>query len=313
MFQVIPPACDSDMSTTQVVPSPASPSIEIKEVLLAPEVYGGSTEVEQCPLNKLHEPLTSNELASELNMEERKQVALETVEESNKMEVDVVVIVDNISKDSGINTLDMLEGSETKINRFEPLDGIKAASVTISEGKQRPFKESVNSTPEIQMQCKISESEEFGESAELTDVTDVKEDEMTCAEVEDKSMLVGLNNQPMAATSANFQVATPGLGEGQSTRPMVKRVMSKMDGKFYKRERGHRSSQRLHPETMTKTLDSYSKSLKIRKAAKVIKRNYVAGTRTKRHHAEMESTDSGSSEGRSLFGYSKRAFNVAVV
>jgi hypothetical protein len=111
-------------------------------------------------------------------------------------------------------------------------------------------------------------------------------------------------NQPAAASSATFHVATPGLAEGRSTRPMVKRVMSRMDGKFYKRERVYRSSQRLHPETMTKKLDSYSKSLKVRRAVKVAKRNHVAGTtRTKRQHAEMESTDSGSSEGSNTVLY----------
>jgi hypothetical protein len=78
-------------------------------------------------------------------------------------------------------------------------------------------------------------------------------------------------------------------------------VMSRMDGKFYKREHVYRSSQRLHHETMTKKLDSYSKNLKVRRAVKVAKRNHVAGaTRTKRQHAEMESTDSGSSEGTKI-------------
>jgi len=119
-------------------------------------------------------------------------------------------------------------------------------------------------------------------------------------EVEDKSVLVSGKNQAAAASSATIHVATPGLGEGRSTRPMVKRVMSGvMDGKFYKREHVHRSSQRLHPEIMTKKLESYSRNLKVRRAVKVGKRNHVAVTRTKRQHAEMESTDSGSSEGSS--------------
>lgn len=145
----------------------------------------------------------------------------------------------------------------------------------------------------------MSESGEYGESAEVIgEGAEATGEDSASMEVEDKSVLVSGKEQAAAASSATFHVATPGLGEGRSIRPMVKRVMSGVvDGKFYKREHVHRSSQRLHPEIMTKKLESYSRSLKVRRAVKVAKRNHVAGTRTKRQHAEMESTDSGSSEG----------------
>lgn len=100
-------------------------------------------------------------------------------------------------------------------------------------------------------------------------------------------------------------VASPGVAECKSSRPMVRRVMSRVEGKFYKKEHGYGTSQRVHPETMTTKLESYSRSLKVRRAVKVAKRNHVGGTRAKRQHAEMESTDSGCSED---CGYGKKSY-----
>jgi hypothetical protein len=56
-----------------------------------------------------------------------------------------------------------------------------------------------------------------------------------------------------------------------------------------------------------KAKDSYSKVSKARKAAKVVKRNCISGTRSKRKHTDVDLMEnSGSSEGidqlLSLFG-----------
>ncbi|KAG0563321.1 hypothetical protein KC19_8G021400 [Ceratodon purpureus] len=292
------PLCESDMSTTRAGPSPASPSYEVKEMLPVSEACGGSTEVEQYPAEKIYETLTAEESASEMTQEVVKQAVLEIVEETPCVKmVEAAAIASETSSDSDKASCKLLEKSENMILCAKSLDEAEDGSVLVQGSPYQPSKNSLNSTPEIHMQCKMSESGEYGESAELIGGTEVVGDETASMEIEEKNVLGSRKNQPAAASSATFRAAALGLAQGRSTRPMVKRVMSRMDGKFYKREHVYRSSQRLHPETMTKKLDSYSKSLKVRRAVKVAKRNHVAGTtRTKRQHTEMESTDSGSSE-----------------
>ena len=315
-MQTMLPLCDSDMSTTRAGPSPASPSFEVKEMLPVSETCGGSTEVEQCPANKGYGPFLAEESASEMTQELAKQAVLEIVEETpcDKMVVEAVVaILNETSSDSDKVSCKQLDKSENTILCAKLLDEAEAGSGLVQGSPYQPSKNSLNSSPEIHMQCKMSESGEYGESAELIEGTETMGDEIARMEVEDKSVLVSGKNHPTAASSATFRAATLGLVEGRSTRPMVKRVMSRMDGKFYKREHVYRSSQRLHPETMTKKLDSYSKSLKVRRAVKVAKRNHVAGTtRSKRQHAEMESTDSGSSEGSNILSCSLLVVAVVI-
>ncbi|KAG0605748.1 hypothetical protein M758_9G084800 [Ceratodon purpureus] len=294
------PLCDSDMST-----SPDSPSLEFKEMVPVSESCGVSTEIKQHPADRVYEPLKTEELVLEMSQYATKQTVLEIVEEApcDRMVVEAGVITNGTLSDSDKASCKQLGKSENVVHCSKSLDESESGSDLVQGS---PSKNSSDSTPEVHLQCKMSESGEYGESAELMLGTEAIGDQTASMELEDKSVPVSRKNQPAAASSANFHVATPGLAEGRSTRPMVKRVMSRMDGKFYKREHVYRSSQRLHPESMTKKLDSYSKNLKVRRAVKVAKRNHVAGTtRTKRQHAEMESTDSGSSEdsryGKKLF------------
>ena len=298
-MQVMPPLCDRDMTTTQGEHVPASPSVEIKEMLSVKEPL----QVEQCAQRTLVESLRTNEVLSKQTMEEDEQANLEIVGETPSIQLEAVTTMEN-PIDLGSKALGLMDAFEVKIECSEALGELKAGPGPLHEEPVQIVNQTCKSIPEIQMQCKISESGEFGE---LTEISEAKEEDMASMEGEEKGMFVTANNPPSAATSGSFQVATPGLAEGQSTRPMVKGVTSRRDGKFYSREKmnGHRSSQRLHPETMTKKLkDSYSKGLKARKVAKAVKRNHIAGMRTKRQRADMESTDSGSSDGNYYFvGY----------
>ncbi|XP_073396906.1 uncharacterized protein [Physcomitrium patens] len=173
------------------------------------------------------------------------------------------------------------------------------------------WKRSATSVAEMQMQCKMSESEEYGESAEVMEEGEegMEDDDAGSmeveVEVEERKVVVSGKSKGRGGSCGRLAVASPGVAECKSSRPMVRRVMSRVEGKFYKKEHGYGTSQRVHPETMTTKLESYSRSLKVRRAVKVAKRNHVGGTRAKRQHAEMESTDSGCSED---CGYGKKSY-----
>jgi len=289
------------MSTTLAGHCVGSPCFEIKEMMPVMETVGGIAEVEQCHVDKVDKSPTMEGSVSGTTVEVTRQAAVEIVEETPCSEtvVDAVVIATDKSSESDKGSCKLVGESEAKMECSLSLDDAEAGSGLVHEGPYQASKNSANSTPEIHMQCKMSESGEYGESAEaIVEGAEAMGEDSASMEVEDKSVVASGKNRAAAASSATIHVASPGLGEGRSTRPMVKRVTSGgMDGKFYKREHVHRSSQRLHPEIMTKKLESYSRNLKVRRAVKVGKRNHVAVTRTKRQHAEMESTDSGSSEG----------------
>lgn len=274
--------------------------MEMREVVAVSEACVGSTEVEECPAGKGYEDVRAEVSAPEMTQEVGKRGAVEIVGETGceKMAVEAAVDAEEPASGSGKVACKPVEESEESIPCAKSVDEAEAGSGVVQGSPCEASKKSSSSGPEMHMQCKMSESGEYGESAVAMEGSEAMGDETGSMEGGEKSVAGSGKEQPAAASSATFRAATVGLGEGRSTRPMVKRVMSRMDGKFYKREHVYRSSQRLHPETMTKKLDSYSKSLKVRRAVKVAKRNHVAGTtRTKRQHAEMESTDSGSSEG----------------
>lgn len=294
-MQVMLPLCDSDVSTTMAGDCFASPCCETKQMGAICGSGGGGAEVIHCRADKVYKAPMTDGSASETTAKVTQAAAVEMVEETpcSEMVVDVVVVANDKSSDSDKGSCKQLGESETKMECSQSLEDAGAGCGEMQERPYQGSKNSTNSTPEIQMKCKMSESGEYGESAEaVVEGAEAMAEDSVSMEVEDK------RNSAAAASSATFHVATSGLGEGRSTRPMVKRVMSGvMDGKFYKREHAYRSSQRLHPEIMTKKIESYSRNLKVRRAVKVGKRNHVGGTRAKRQHAEMESTDSGSSEG----------------
>lgn len=303
-MQVTVPLCDSDMSTTVAGHCLASPCSEMKEMLAVSGTVGGIAEAVPCAVDRICKPGMTDGLVSEATPGIRRHEAVEIVEETpcSEMVVEAAAIAVDKPSDSGKDSCKQVVGeSDTKMECSEALEDAEGGSGVVLEGPYQASKNSTSSTPEIHKECKMSESGEYGESAEVVgDGAEAMGVDSVSMEVEEKSAAVSGKKQAAAAAAsfATFQVAAARLGGGRSTRPMVKRVMSgMMDGKFYKREHVHRSSQRLHPEIMTKKLESYSKSLKVRRAVKVAKRNHVAVTRTKRQHAEIESTDSGSSEG----------------
>jgi len=136
--------------------------LEIKEMTTVIEAVGGIAEVEQCPVNKVHEPA----MAEGTTVEVAKQAAVEIVEETpcSEMVVDAVVIPSDKSSDSDKGSCKQLGESETKMECSQSLDDAEAGSGLVQEG---PYQGSKNSTPEIHMQCKMSESGEYGESAEV--------------------------------------------------------------------------------------------------------------------------------------------------
>lgn len=294
-LQVMAPVCDSDMSSTQAGGEVGSPRCGVKEMVQVSGTYGGSREVERYSTEEVGAAATSEGMACDTAAEERTHAAVEVVgEEMVVVEAGVGVKQASSKSEAVVSEALVCSKSMEAEGVCGPMDG----------GGCEGWKRSATSVAEMQMQCKMSESEEYGESAEVMEEGEegMEDDDAGSmeveVEVEERKVVVSGKSKGRGGSCGRLAVASPGVAECKSSRPMVRRVMSRVEGKFYKKEHGYGTSQRVHPETMTTKLESYSRSLKVRRAVKVAKRNHVGGTRAKRQHAEMESTDSGCSEGR---------------
>ncbi|CAM6041415.1 unnamed protein product [Sphagnum compactum] len=160
------------------------------------------------------------------------------------------------------------------------------------DGPVTVVNEASSSIPEFQS----SESGDFMKLASPIYLQEDKDEENVSMEMEDKGIVVNEKTPPSVATSGCSKFVSSGLAEGHNSRPMLKRVMCKRDVKF-SRTKKMNSSQHLLQETMTKKLkNSYSKASDAQKVAKAVKCSHLSKTSIKRHHTDMESTDSGSSQ-----------------
>ncbi|CAK9272417.1 unnamed protein product, partial [Sphagnum jensenii] len=148
------------------------------------------------------------------------------------------------------------------------LEAMGEVMVQVLEAPIAVMTEADSLIPEFQMHCQSSESGDVMKLTSPMDLGEDKDDEN--ASMEDKGIVVDEKLPPSVATSGCSKVAPPaGLAEGQGmTRPVLKRVICKKDGKMSRMEKVC-SSQCLVPETNLK--DPYRKGLESQKNAEVVK------------------------------------------
>lgn len=284
--ELLPPPSYSDLSTAKFDPTPASPSIEIKEITSI-ESLGRCTEMQQ-----YQENFEIIETVSEEIMEDKKQATLGSVG---------IIGLGNMEFELPLKTQE--KPMEKNVISVECCKENRGCSEAIGEvmamldGPVTVVNEASSSIPEFQS----SESGDFMKLASPIYLQEDKDEENVSMEMEDKGIVVNEKTPPSVATSGCSKFVSSGLAEGHNSRPMLKRVMCKRDVKF-SRTKKMNSSQHLLQETMTKKLkNSYSKASDAQKVAKAVKSTHLSKTSIKRHHTDMESTDSGSSQGEYHF------------
>ncbi|CAM6023221.1 unnamed protein product [Sphagnum balticum] len=293
--EFLPPPCDSDLSTAKFDPSPGSPSIEIKEITSISELQGVCTEMKQFPDDEMQGHFEMIEMmVSEQIMEGEKQATLGFAA-GDSMEFKQLPTMVQEKPTTETNVISVEKGGKESRGYLEAMGEVM---VQVLEAPIAVMTEADSSIPEFQMHCQSSESGDVMKLTSPMDLGEDKDDEN--ASMEDKGIVVDEKIPPSVATSGCSKVAPPaGLAEGQGmTRPVLKRVICKRDGKMSRMEKVC-SSQCLVPETNLK--DPYRKGLESQKNAEAVKCIRTVETRRrKRHHTDMESMDSGSSEVRHL-------------
>jgi hypothetical protein len=298
--EFLPPPCDSDLSTAKFDPSPGSPSIEIKEITSISELQGICTEMKQFPDDEMQGHFEMIEMmVSEQIMEGEKQATLgfaagDITSSSMKFKQLPTMVQEKPTTET--NVISVEKGGKESRGYLEAMGEVM---VQVLEAPIAVMTEADSLIPEFQMHCQSSESGDVMKLTSPMDLGEDKDDEN--ASMEDKGIVVDEKIPPSVATSGCSKVAPPaGLAEGQGmTRPVLKRVICKKDGKMSRMEKVC-SSQCLVPETNLK--DPYRKGLESQKNAEVVKCIRTIETRRrKRHHTDMESMDSGSSEGEYFY------------
>ncbi|CAK9859966.1 unnamed protein product [Sphagnum jensenii] len=200
---------------------------------------------------------------------------------------------ENFRSEAAVCSLSQEEQSKA-VEKVTLVDQDKAIGEVMAmlDGPVTVMNEASSSIPEFQS----SESGDFMKLASPIYLQEDKDEENVSMEMEDKGIVVNEKTPPSVATSGCSKFVSSGLAEGHNSRPMLKRVMCKRDVKF-SRTKKMNSSQHLLQETMTKKLkNSYSKASDAQKVAKAVKCTHLSKTNIKRHHTDMESTDSGSSQ-----------------
>jgi hypothetical protein len=284
--ELLPPPSYSDLSTAKFDPTPACPSIEIKEITSI-ESLGRCTEMQQ-----YQENFEIIETVSEEIMEDKKQVTLGSVG---------IIGLGNMEFELPLMTQEKpMEKSVISVECCKENRGCSEAIgevMAMLDGPVTVVNEASSSIPEFQS----PESGDFMKLASPIYLQEDKDEENVSMDMEDKGIVVNENTPPSVATSGCSKFVSSGLAEGHNSRPMLKRVMCKRDVKF-PRTKKMNSSQHLLQETMTKKLkNSYSKASDAQKVAKAVKCTHLSKTSIKRHHTDMESTDSGSSQGENHF------------
>lgn len=140
---VMAPVCDSDMSSTQAGGEVGSPRCGVKEMVQVSGTYGGSREVER---------YSTEEVGAAA--EERTHAAVEVVgEEMVVVEAGVGVKQASSKSEAVVSEALVCSKSMEAEGVCGPMDG----------GGCEGWKRSATSVAEMQMQCKMSESEEYGD------------------------------------------------------------------------------------------------------------------------------------------------------
>lgn len=264
---------------------------------------GEIIKMEWCPSNQIQESLSTKEVVCQQIVEDKKLTALVSVE----MDILQPVCEKKGLTRQNVGSADNLAGS---FECSESLGELKAGQDSEQEAENRIVVEQTGN-PGMDLKCNTNMQDGNVVKAEKAiDLAKGREEEYISMGMEDKCMIVDSKNCCPEVTSKSCRLRTQGAVDVESTMAMPKKTVPKRECRVIRNKiKEHHSSQHLLPESMVKIAkDAYSKVRKARKAAKVVKRNCVFGTRSKRKHTDMELTDNSRSseeaifEGKGLFG-----------
>jgi hypothetical protein len=257
---------------------------------------GEIIKMEWYPSNQVQESLSTKEMVCQQIVEDKKLTALVSVDMDILQPVCEKKGLTELTRQN-VGSADNLAGS---FECSESLGELKAGQDSEQEAETRIVVEQTGN-PGMDLKCNTNMQDGNVVKAEKAiDLAKGREEEYISMGMEDKCMIVDSKNCCPEVTSNSCRVGTQGAVDVESTMAMLKKTVPKRECRVIRNKiKEHHSSQHLLPETMVKIAkDAYSKVRKARKAAKVVKRNCVFGTRSKRKHTDMELTDnSHSSEG----------------
>ncbi|CAM6039419.1 unnamed protein product [Sphagnum compactum] len=239
------------------------------------------------------ESLSTKEVVCQQIVDDKKLTALVSVD---------MDILQPVCEKKGLTELTRqnVGSADNLAGRFEcseSLGELKAGQDSEQEAETRIVVEQTGN-PGMDLKCNTNMQDGNVVKAEKAiDLAKGREEECISMGMEDKCMIVDSKNCCPEVTSKSCRLGTQGAVDVESTMVMLKKTVPKRECRVIRNKiKEHRSSQHLLPESMVKIAkDAYSKVRKARKAAKVVKRNCVFGTRSKRKHTDMELTDNSRS------------------
>ncbi|KAH9550219.1 hypothetical protein CY35_10G061200 [Sphagnum magellanicum] len=294
--QDMPSISESNASVPRRHDGPGSTAMGVQGFHSTTGTEGSLMEMEWFPSNEIQEPLSTKKVVCEQVLEDRKVGALVSVE----MEIQKP----HSAKEGPTKLTRKNQGSSNNLEaNFEPseaLGDLKDGQDPEQEAESKVVKEETGN-PLMDLKCNTNmEDENVVKEEKAIHLAKAEKEENLSMEVEDKGMIVDSKSRCTGVTSRSSRLTTQGGIGGESSTIMLQKAVTKSEGEFIRKEKmkGHRSSQHIPPESMVKKAkDSYSKVSKARKAAKVVKRNCISGTRSKRKHTDVDLMDnSGSSE-----------------
>ncbi|CAK9865476.1 unnamed protein product [Sphagnum jensenii] len=254
---------------------------------------GEIIKMEWYPSNQIQESLSTKEVVCQQIVEDKKLTALVSVEMDILQPVCEKKGLTELTRQN-VGSADNLAGS---FECSESLGELKAGQDSEQEAETRIVVEQTGN-PGMDLKCNTNMQDGNVVKAEKAiDLAKGREEEYISMGMEDKCMIVDSKNCCPEVTSKSCRLRTQGAVDVESTMAMPKKTVPKRECRVIRNKiKEHRSSQHLLPESMVKIAkDAYSKVRKARKAAKVVKRNCVFGTRSKRKHTDMELTDNSRS------------------
>ncbi|CAK9262992.1 unnamed protein product [Sphagnum jensenii] len=254
---------------------------------------GEIIKMEWYPSNQIQESLSTKEVVCQQIVEDKKLTALVSVEMDILQPVCEKKGLTELTRQN-VGSADNLAGS---FECSESLGELKAGQDSEQEAETRIVVEQTGN-PGMDLKCNTNMQDGNVVKAEkATDLAKGREEEYISMGMEDKCMIVDSKNCCPEVTSKSCRLRTQGAVDVESTMAMPKKTVPKRECRVIRNKiKEHGSSQHLLPESMVKIAkDAYSKVRKARKAAKVVKRNCVFGTRSKRKHTDMELTDNSRS------------------
>jgi len=292
------PVSEDNESVSKRNASPGSPLMgfpDHRSDSITP-LEGEIVKMEWYPSNQIQESLSTKEVVCQQIVEDKKLTALVSVEMDILQPVCEKKGLTELTRQN-VGSADNLAGS---FECSESLGELKAGQDSEQEAETRIVVEQTGN-PGMDLKCNTNMQDGNVVKAEKAiDLAKGREEEYISMGMEDKCMIVDSKNCCPEVTSKSCRLRTQGAVDVESTMAMPKKTVPKRECRVIRNKiKEHRSSQHLLPESMVKIAkDAYSKVRKARKAAKVVKRNCVFGTRSKRKHTDMELTDnSRSSEG----------------